>query len=574
MPRQTPSASDFTTVVKSAAVANNIASLPAGSMGAARAMSSAAGSISMGAFSAMGAVIKQSASAKANIPPPSRAIVVVKPDPKLKRTEFASLTMPGAPVDRDVFVAKYYKTGELQWMITVRGDAFVPLRGIATDIDGNVIVTGGFTSNILTIRDSSGNQTTLTRATTTQHTFVIVFDTLGILQWKAKLENVSPGDVVVDSKRNVYVHVYPVSSTSLAHSGAAGGPLALTGGSSIIHYEPNGTVKWAWSVMNTDAGAYIEIDSNDDLIYTNHLIYPASRTANDLGSATGITLTDANLFIMKLRPSTGKAIWMTTINHEGDSHHTHSVVGSDSLGNIFVGFEQRDYTSRIRNVGVSTGSLFTMTSVSNSIFDTFLVKYNTNGLAQWVIRIKQSLATAHGNETLDYRSVDGDSQGNVYVGGRFASGVVGFVNADGNESPITLTNSAAGGFDIFLAKFNSDGILQWAASAGTIFADTSPRVRVDRSSGEVYWAGYVARTSSYLSSFRVATLADPTGVTTNQLGDERTFVMKFSSEGAILWRATNNQGLGGPMISADPYGNVFMGSTSRVTNTTVLTKMA
>ena len=58
MPKQTPSASDFTSVVRSSAVANNIASLPSGSALAARAIASAS-TVSRTPLSTIASIVKQ-----------------------------------------------------------------------------------------------------------------------------------------------------------------------------------------------------------------------------------------------------------------------------------------------------------------------------------------------------------------------------------------------------------------------------------------------------------------------------------------------------------------------------------
>ena len=69
MPRQTPSASDYTSVVKSSAVANDVASKPAGSPGAARASAAAVRSGGgLGSLGAIGSIVKQSVVAKSIAP--------------------------------------------------------------------------------------------------------------------------------------------------------------------------------------------------------------------------------------------------------------------------------------------------------------------------------------------------------------------------------------------------------------------------------------------------------------------------------------------------------------------------
>ena len=79
MPRQTPSASDYTSVVKSSAVANDVASKPAGTPGAAKAARAAVrGGGGLASLGAIGSIVKHSTVAKSNTSPPLRVVVTPK----------------------------------------------------------------------------------------------------------------------------------------------------------------------------------------------------------------------------------------------------------------------------------------------------------------------------------------------------------------------------------------------------------------------------------------------------------------------------------------------------------------
>jgi len=78
-------------------------------------------------------------------------------------------------------------------------------------------------------------------------------------------------------------------------------------------------------------------------------------------------------------------------------------------------------------------------NTNSGIHDIFLVKYNSSGVKQWTKQLGTS-STDVGN------GVTVDSSDNIYVTGLTSGGL------DGN------TNS--GGYDLFLVKYNSDGVLQ------------------------------------------------------------------------------------------------------------------
>ena len=87
--------------------------------------------------------------------------------------------------------------------------------------------------------------------------------------------------------------------------------------------------------------------------------------------------------------------------------------------------------------GWTGGGLDGNTNSGNT--DIFLVKFNSSGTKQWTKQLGTS-SPEYGN------GVTTDSSGNIYVTGYTQGGL------DGN------TNS--GGKDIFLVKYNSDGVKQ------------------------------------------------------------------------------------------------------------------
>ena len=78
-------------------------------------------------------------------------------------------------------------------------------------------------------------------------------------------------------------------------------------------------------------------------------------------------------------------------------------------------------------------------NTNSGLYDLFLVKYNSSGNKQWTKQL--------GTSSVEYSSgVTVDSSDNIYVTGDTFGGL------DGN------TNS--GDYDVFLLKYNSDGVLQ------------------------------------------------------------------------------------------------------------------
>ena len=100
--------------------------------------------------------------------------------------------------------------------------------------------------------------------------------------------------------------------------------------------------------------------------------------------------------------------------------------------------------------------------------DIILVKYNSSGTKQWT--------SQHGTSSLDIgKDVSVDSSGNIYLTGHTVGGL------DGN-----FQNGIA---DLFLIKFNSSGTKQWTSQLGTSSIDAVSGMSID-SSGNVFISGY------------------------------------------------------------------------------------
>ena len=101
--------------------------------------------------------------------------------------------------------------------------------------------------------------------------------------------------------------------------------------------------------------------------------------------------------------------------------------------------------------GASTADL-TTTSVADGNNDSFVASYDANGNQTWIQQI-QTLATNQAN------AVSVDASGNIYIGGSVSGGVIG------------AGQTAQGGGDAYLAKFDSKGNLLAENQFGTSGAD-------------------------------------------------------------------------------------------------------
>lgn len=172
---------------------------------------------------------------------------------------------------------------------------------------------------------------------------------------------------------------------------------------------------------------------------------------------------------------------------------------------------------------MTSGGLDGNSNAGLSGVDMFIVKYNGAGNRQW----SRQFGAAGDDEGV---GIAIDAQGNVYVAGSTRGGVL-----DGNIN--------AGGFDLFVVKYDATGTRQWTREFGAPADDRATGIATDPQ-GNVYVTG---STSGSLDSSINA-------------GSVDLFVVKYDAAGTRLW----TRQLGSPGddiatgIASDTQGNVYV----------------
>ena len=205
-------------------------------------------------------------------------------------------------------------------------------------------------------------------------------------------------------------------------------------------------------------------------------------------------------------------------------------VAVDTSGNFFV-------AGSFSGESVTFGSI-TLTNSHDLDSDLFLAKYDSNGTVQWAI-------SAGDNYTDEATSVAVDAAGNVYLTGYWYGDTIIF-------GSFSLHNTYHGNADIFLVKFDPDGNVIWAKSAGGSSSDQAKAVAVD-ASGNVFITGWF----QWAIKFGTITLqnADHTGY-----GSPDIFLAKYDSDGNFQW-ANSVQGMlsdEAKSIAVDNAGNSYV----------------
>ncbi len=112
---------------------------------------------------------------------------------------------------------------------------------------------------------------------------------------------------------------------------------------------------------------------------------------------------------------------------------------------------------------------------SNSDGIGFITKTDNNGIYQWTRQFK----------TFELNKVDTDSNGNVYIAGKFIDTV------DFDPSTAIDYHTSNGSWDIFVTKLNADGSYAWTETFGDIGRDEAYALVVN-ADGHVYVTGYLS----------------------------------------------------------------------------------
>jgi len=205
-------------------------------------------------------------------------------------------------------------------------------------------------------------------------------------------------------------------------------------------------VQMSSSPTSSNSYKTFTVDPTDNLSHSNTYKIRVTTAVKD---SAGNTLSS------QYQSSSGFTTWSGTQLLGTSSNDSGDRMTVDSSDNIYV-------------MGYTEGGLDGNTNSGEN--DTFLVKYNSNGVKQWTQQL--------GTSSDDYGfGVTVDSSDNIYVTGYTEGGL------DGN------TNS--GSLDIFLVKYNSSGTKQWTQQLGTSSYDYGGGVTVD-SSDNIYLAGSTA----------------------------------------------------------------------------------
>ncbi len=323
---------------------------------------------------------------------------------------------------KDLFIVKFDPNGNVLWATSAGGNFADEGRDIATDANGNIVVTGHFFSTSIIFGTTVLMNTVV--ITLSPDVFVASYGPNGNVLWANSIKGNSfeeSNAITTDIGGNVLATGY-FKSVVLSFGTTS---IINTGNEDVfvVKYDSNGNVLWATNASGNlwDEGRDITTDASGNVLVTGFFESSFLTFGTTLLTNTGLR----DVFLVKY-DSTGNVLWA---KNEGT---TDTEVGygiaTDASDNILI-------TGFFSSPQITFGST-TLTNVGWD--DVFIVKFDPLGNVLW--------ATAAGGNIWDEGlSIATDPGSHVLVTGYFQSPSITFGST-------TLVN--AGNTDIFIVKLS------------------------------------------------------------------------------------------------------------------------
>ncbi|MBD1211906.1 MAG: SBBP repeat-containing protein, partial [Dolichospermum circinale Clear-D4] len=330
----------------------------------------------------------------------------------------------------DGYITKYNPDGSPAWIKQFGTSGTDYALGTGNDNAGNVYAAG-YTNGAFTGATNLGSN----------DGFITKYTAAGTLAWVKQFgtaaDDTSVG-ISVDSNGNSYV----IGKT---YGAFAGNVTQGAYDAYIAKYDTNGTQTWIkqFGTNQDDEAIGVSLDSNDN-------IYVLGATAGAFAGNTNASGLD--VFVSKYN-SSGTQAWVKQLGSSGNNYANINGISTDSTGNVFI-------------TGYTDGAFSGNTSLGS--YDGFVAKYSTTGTLAWV----KQFGTTSDDYSIASKT---DSAGNTYVAGWTSGQLTG--------------NTALGGYDGFLAKYNTSGTRLWVKQFGTSSNDYANGLSIDNL-GNIYISGW------------------------------------------------------------------------------------
>jgi len=467
-----------------------------------------------------------------------------------------SFSLQGAPTSLaanggtyDGYVAKYGLTGAplpvtsgtVQWIAQLVGASTTTTlaQGVCATSDGGVVVTGYSNSGTLTVYNATGTAfgTTLSSSTANNYVFVAKYSSSGAVQWVTRVypsvagaANFLGSSICSTNDGGILMTGYSTTNggyTVVAYNanGSAFGTTVTYTSSDVfvVKYNSSGVVQWITSVRgnssgNTTLSTSILGTSDGGMVVCGYYWASTLTAYHATGAAFGTTLSNSgntDMYVIKYN-SSGTCQWTTRVS--GTGSETSGQVCCASDGSIVVnGYSASATVTTYNATGVASSSLVNSSSGTS---DSFIVKYDSTGVVQWVALAAGSSAN---NDRL--QEICSTSDGGYVSAGYYYSSALTAYNANGAAFGTVLTNPAgAGAFSGCMIKYNSSGNVQWVAQTTSWITGVTSTTD-----------GGILLTAMYSNFTAYNATGSTYGTTLTSSGGTDGYIVKYSSSGIVEW---------------------------------------
>lgn len=296
-----------------------------------------------------------------------------------------------------------------------------------------------------------------------------------------------------------------------------------------------------------DFGFAIETDNSGNIFIVGRTYSPNFPTYDPGGGAyyQGYKQEYSDIFILKFDNS-GVRLWATY--YGGNGWEEGYSITTDNLRNIFI----TGATSSTNLPTYNPGGGAYYQGISGGGWDIFILKFDSSGIRLW--------ATYYGGSDWDYGySIKTDDEGNIFLTGLTWSFNFPTYNPGGN---VYYQGFKAGNNDVFILKFNNNGIRKWATYYGGTGKDWGSSIEVGNF-GKIFLTGQTNSTD--FPTFNPGGSGYYQG---SNAGEWDAFILEFDTSGVRLW-ATYYGGIDwdcGYSIREDNLGNIFLTGATYSTN--------
>ncbi len=404
----------------------------------------------------------------------------------------------------------------MQWVKGFEGDN-AQIYSMVIDDSGNVYSVGAFNG---IVDFDPGENSFLLNTVSTSLGFISKLDKNGNFVWAKKVGVVGSNT----SSKAVSIAIDTVGHLVIAGEFIGNIDFNPSGGSNVLSTKTNSRELFVLKINQNGGFIWVKktnaIENNSTILWpllkidkhSNIYISGWFKRSIDFNPDTLIEfrLTSAgsnnDIFILKLN-SEGEFKWAKKYGGTGDEWS--SSLSIDSFDNVII-------SGHFRGIVDFEGEILTSSPINNS--NQFILKLDIWGDFKWVKQITNS----NSNPFI----ISGtNNSGEVIAWGRFT----GTINLDTGISNYRLTSNKPNAFDLFLAKYDSNGQLNWVkhfASESNLMFATLSSLTIDNQNN-ILLVGYFSNTVDF----------DPNSnnyfLTSNGATD--IFVAQYDSLGEFVW---------------------------------------